>query len=88
MKSYKEICNEYKEFRQTKTDKPDKIKGKSKRDRPFTIEYRLIENIFENGKKIPGPWRKHKDYRTLNEAQDALDNLNRKFNIYRLKPND
>lgn len=66
------------------------VGSRSKRERPFVIEYRMkprtdgLQQLFPRSTV----WRKWGAYRTLTEASAALDNLQRKdsFNEYRHKP--
>lgn len=67
------------------------VGSRSKRERPFVIEYRMkprtdgLKHLFPRSMM----WRKWGAYRTLDEASAALDTLQRKnsFNEYRHQPN-
>ena len=77
VQSYREDCNEVKAKRagiieQRPLSKP------SKKDKPIVLESRPLEGSFAF-KRRGGEWRKWSSYRSVREAEQARDNLARKY---------
>lgn len=79
---YKEGCIKAKEVKRGIKDQR-RVGGKNKRDRPITLYYTYTKEdwmsklLYKNGK-----WLKWGKYRTMVEAETAMDNLKRKHNNF------
>ena len=92
--SYREDCNEAKAARQGIVDQRP-VRPVSKKAKPVVVEYRLSERARKNfagnfwSELKMGDWHKWHAYRTVEEAQKAIDNDVRKNQglwEFRLKP--
>lgn len=85
MSDYREQANKAKAKREGIIDQRA-IGTRSKRGRPFVVEYRMsplspTASLFKGG----GKWRKWGAYRTEVEAQQTLDSMQRKYSFYEFR---
>ena len=92
---YKQSAIDRKDERHTlKPEEEFRQPTKSKRDREVIVEVRFrpeVASRWAQGWFGNGDWRKHKAYRNLREAEQALTTLNRKSSDwweYRIKPEE
>lgn len=83
MSDYKEESNKVKDIKRGIIE-PRPMPNHNKRERPVTVEVKYSLRLFSLG-----TWKKYRNYRTTEEAEQAMAKLSRKYSFaeYRIKEN-
>ena len=83
MSDYKEESNKVKNVKRGIIE-PRPMPNHNKRERPVTVEVKYSFRLFSSG-----TWKKYRNYRTTEEAEQAMAKLSKKYGFaeYRIKEN-
>lgn len=78
MSDYRESCNHVKAARAGIVEQRT-APNRSKKPTPVILELRPLEGSYAFGRRAVDDWRKWSSYRSVREAEQARDNLARKY---------
>lgn len=83
MSDYKEESNKVKDIKRGIVE-PRPMPNHNKRERPVTVEVKYNFRLFSSG-----TWKKYRNYRTTEEAEQTMAKLSRKYGFaeYRIREN-